>query len=144
MIGVNAWWVYLAPQNIPRAIRVLTLGNKVILYCIVDSLDQVSNWCDNNHMVINPIKTKSMTSATRQKHQLSIAQFLQAKTMDCVRILLVRQTDRQRVFRVIAIAVTGHLRPILYTHRTPPSPSDCLWGWPFLLFLFSPLLYCSL
>ena len=36
-----------------------------------DSLDQVSNWCDNNHMVISPIKTKSMTVATRQKHQLS-------------------------------------------------------------------------
>ena len=44
-----------------------------------DSLDQVTNWCDNNHivinpiktnMVINPIKTKSMTIATRQKHQL--------------------------------------------------------------------------
>ena len=35
-----------------------------------DSLDQVSSWCDNNHMVINPIKTKSMTIATRQKHQL--------------------------------------------------------------------------
>ena len=38
MIGVNVWWVvYLASQNIPRAI-VLTLGNKVILYCIKDSL----------------------------------------------------------------------------------------------------------
>ena len=36
-----------------------------------DSLDQVSNWCDNNHMVMNPIKTKSVTIATRQKHQLS-------------------------------------------------------------------------
>ena len=34
-----------------------------------DSLDQVSNWCDNNYMVINP--TKSMTIATRQKPQLS-------------------------------------------------------------------------
>ena len=33
MIGVNVWWAYLAPQNIPRAISVLTLGNKVILYC---------------------------------------------------------------------------------------------------------------
>ena len=30
--------MYLAPQNIPRAINVLTLGNKVILYCIVDSM----------------------------------------------------------------------------------------------------------
>ena len=34
-----------------------------------DSLDQVSNWCDN--LWINPIKTKSMTIATSQKHQLS-------------------------------------------------------------------------
>ena len=25
--------MYLAPENIPRAISVLTLGNKVILYC---------------------------------------------------------------------------------------------------------------
>ena len=31
MIGMNVWWVYLAPQNIPSAI-VLTLGNKVGLY----------------------------------------------------------------------------------------------------------------
>ena len=36
-----------------------------------DSLDQVSNWCDNNHMDINPIKTKSVTIATGQKLQLS-------------------------------------------------------------------------
>ena len=36
-----------------------------------DSLDQVSNWCDNNHMVISLIKTKSVTIATRHKHQLS-------------------------------------------------------------------------
>ena len=36
MIGVNVWWVYLAPWNIPRAISVLTLGNNVISYCIMD------------------------------------------------------------------------------------------------------------
>ena len=36
-----------------------------------DSLDQEFNWCGNNHMVINSIKTKSMTIATRQKLQLS-------------------------------------------------------------------------
>ena len=28
-------------------------------------------WHNHNHMVINPIKTKSVTIATRQKHQLS-------------------------------------------------------------------------
>ena len=27
--------MYLAPQNIPRAISVLTLGNTVVLYCIL-------------------------------------------------------------------------------------------------------------
>ena len=32
MVEVNARRVYLAPQNIPRAISVLTLGNKVVLY----------------------------------------------------------------------------------------------------------------
>ena len=36
-----------------------------------DSLDQISNWCGDNHMVISPIKTKSVTIATRQKHELS-------------------------------------------------------------------------
>ena len=36
-----------------------------------DSLNQVSTWCVNNRVVINPIKTKSMTIATRQKQQLS-------------------------------------------------------------------------
>ena len=38
---------------------------------IQDGLDQASNWCDSNHMVINPIKTKSISIATRQKRQLS-------------------------------------------------------------------------
>ena len=40
MIGVNVWWVYKytqAPQNIPCALIVLTLGNKVI-YRIVTFL----------------------------------------------------------------------------------------------------------
>ena len=29
--------MYLAPQNIPRTISVLTLGNKVILYCKLEN-----------------------------------------------------------------------------------------------------------
>ena len=33
-------------------------------------------------------------------------------------------TDRQCGFQMVATAVTGHLRPTLCTHRTPPSPSD--------------------
>ena len=34
-------------------------------------LGKVSSWCDNYHIVINLTKTKSVTIATRQKHQLS-------------------------------------------------------------------------
>ena len=33
-----------------------------------DRLDQVSSWCDNNQVVIGPVKTMSMTVTTRQKH----------------------------------------------------------------------------
>ena len=49
-----------------------------------DSLDQVSSWCDNNHMVINRIKTKSMTIATRQKQQLSLDIVLNGAKIDQV------------------------------------------------------------
>ena len=49
-----------------------------------DSLDQVSSWCDNNHMVINRIKTKSMTIATRQKHQLWLDIVLNGAKIDQV------------------------------------------------------------
>ena len=34
-------------------------------------LDHISVWCNVNHMLINPVKTKSMIYTTRQKHQLS-------------------------------------------------------------------------
>ena len=33
----------MAPQNIPRAINVMTLGNKVILYCILYFSKQKKN-----------------------------------------------------------------------------------------------------
>lgn len=33
------------------------------------SLTEVSNWCTENNMLLNPEKTKSMIVATRQKHQ---------------------------------------------------------------------------
>ena len=34
-------------------------------------LDRISVWCNINHMLINPVKTKSMIITTRQKHQFS-------------------------------------------------------------------------
>ena len=34
-------------------------------------LDRISVWCNVNHMLINPVKTKSMIITTRQKLQLS-------------------------------------------------------------------------
>ena len=42
-----------------------TSGKDIMQINMQNSLDQVFNWCDYNHMVINPIKTKSMTIATR-------------------------------------------------------------------------------
>ena len=34
-------------------------------------LDRISAWCNVNHMLINPVKTKSMIITTLQKHQFS-------------------------------------------------------------------------
>ena len=34
------------------------------------SINEASDWCDNNAMILHPVKTKSMLLATRQKHQL--------------------------------------------------------------------------
>ena len=34
-------------------------------------LERISVWCDVNHMLINPVKTKSVIIITRQKHQFS-------------------------------------------------------------------------
>ena len=34
------------------------------------SINEVSDWCDKNAMILHPAKTKRMLLATRQKHQL--------------------------------------------------------------------------
>ena len=34
------------------------------------SINETSDWCDNNAMILHPAKTKSMLLATRQKYQL--------------------------------------------------------------------------
>ena len=39
------------------------------------SLNEVADWCGCNSMIIHTAKTKSMVTATRQKHQLSPLQF---------------------------------------------------------------------
>ena len=50
VVGVNVWWVYLAPQNIPRAISVLTLGNKVILYIVLNKLVMIQ-WLHGEYSI---------------------------------------------------------------------------------------------
>ena len=73
MIGVNVWGVYLAPQNIPRAISVLTLGNKVILYCIV--LDCIvlflivlyCSWYENTNKLLHWSRQVLAYRCTRKK-----------------------------------------------------------------------------
>ena len=34
------------------------------------SINEVSDWCDKNAMILHPAQTKSMLLATRQKHQI--------------------------------------------------------------------------
>ena len=60
--------------DMPADERTLHVSGKDILQisrCMQDSLNQVSNLCDNNHMVISLTKTKSVTIANKQEHQLS-------------------------------------------------------------------------
>ena len=51
-----------------------TSGKKIIVQIQKTQklcLDRISVWCNANHMLINPVKTKSMVITTRQMHQLS-------------------------------------------------------------------------
>ena len=70
-----------------------------------DSLDQVSKWCDNNHMV----KTKSMTITTRQKHQLS------PLPLDLV--LNGVKIDQVSGHRLLGITIDNKLRWDLHTNN---------------------------
>ena len=36
------------------------------------SINEASDWCDNNPMILHPAKTKSMLLTTRQKRQLRL------------------------------------------------------------------------
>ena len=50
--------MYLTPQNIPRAISVMTLGDKVILYCEVFKLavpvpNKPSRFCGRGEVMLN-------------------------------------------------------------------------------------------
>ena len=49
--------MYLAPQNIPRAISVLTLGNKVILYCIVSDNEVENNGLASSSGPVESVNT---------------------------------------------------------------------------------------
>ena len=69
---------------------------------VQDNLDQVSNWCVNNHMVINPIKTKSITIATRQRHQLS--------PLPLGLVLNGAKTDQVSEHRLLGITIDSNLR----------------------------------
>ena len=46
--------------------KALRKFKKTLQICLCFSV-----WCNTNHMLINPVKTKSMVITTRQKHQLS-------------------------------------------------------------------------
>ena len=97
-----------------------------IISNLQDSSDQVSNWCDNIHMVINPIKTKSVTIATRQKHQLSSLPF------DLV--LNGAKIDQVSEHRLLGITINNKLRWDLHTNNVCKTVSK-------RVFLLSKLRY---
>ena len=75
-----------------------------------------------------PLRVRSCQSLSSFK--CSCTPWSRLHRMDCDVILLGRERETDWGFWVIAIAMTGHLGPILYTHRTPLSPSDCVWECP--------------
>ena len=65
--------VYLAPQNIPRAIRVLTLGNKVILYGIVLYCSYYHDTCNWITLITDAnVDTKESVSRDRSCESRSV------------------------------------------------------------------------
>ena len=91
-----------------------------------DSLNQVSSWCNNNDMVINPTKTKSMTIATRRKHQLL------PLTFDLV--LNGAKIDQVSEHRLLGITIDNKLRWDSYTNIVCKTVSR-------LVFILSKLRY---
>ena len=109
-----------------------------ILCSMQDSLDQVSSWCDNNHMVINPIKTKSMTIATRQKHQLS------PLPLDLV--LNGATIDQVSEHRLLGITIDDQLRWNSHINNVCKTVSRrvfLLSSWRFELEIFPSRLPCG-
>ena len=49
------------------------------------SLEDVSQWCRENHMVLNPSKTKCMVITTRQKHQLHPPPLILSLNSECIK-----------------------------------------------------------
>ena len=49
------------------------------------SINEASDWCDNNAMILHPAKTKSMLLTTRQKHQLHLNLSLKDSHIEQVR-----------------------------------------------------------
>ena len=70
MIGVNVWWLYLPAQNIPRANSVLTLGNKVILYCIFTYKTITNNYIMYTCIWINPVSQQDGKNKGLMSHVL--------------------------------------------------------------------------
>ena len=123
MIGVNVWWAYLAPQNIPSAI-VSALGNKIILYCsgVEKMLDYywLLMWC--NYCFYGPV-WEQICLMTRSR-VLYFA--LQTKLYRHV-IIIIRYIYHALINAVSAHMIHINLNVIFYTHverRTTPSATQ--------------------
>ena len=61
----NVTCLQMTPHYVQQK-KALCKFKKTLQHC----LNRISVWCNTNHMIINPVKTKSMVITTQQKHQL--------------------------------------------------------------------------
>ena len=66
------------------------------------SLSEISDWCDTSAMILHPAKTKSMVSATRQRHKLRPLQLQ----------LTLEKTNIEQVHehRVLGVIIDGEMK----------------------------------
>ena len=91
----------MAPQNIPRAISVLTLANKVILYCIVEDVRRAEDR--------KGAETNSGTSGARNLEAENIRRRA-ASTGGCVKLKTV--TEVRRVLFTSCIRKAMYIRSV--------------------------------
>ena len=114
MIGMNVWWVYLAPQNIPRAI-VLTLGNKVILFRIV-------LWCNYTY---SEVSAKDNVGMVRNTQLTRMVRMMNISKSWCVAMYNAARRTIFHGFKTKKAGVAENLKMFLFRNFLPMTTNVC-------------------